>query len=66
MTDFGTQSDEEKMGIKYSQIAEMIEAGITDDENAKIEIIRRYKMSSHKRNAIPIYQFARKNYLLEL
>lgn len=58
----GTQSDEEKMGIKYSQIAEMIETGNTD-ERAKQEIIKRYENSKHKRTVVPIYTFERKNFL---
>lgn len=58
----GGLTDEEKMGIKYSQIAEMIETGHTD-EKAQIEIIRRYKSSKHKRNLVPIYKFERNNFL---
>lgn len=58
----GDQTDEEKMGIKYTQIAEMIETGTTE-ENAKQEIIKRYKNSKHKRELVPIYKFERKNYL---
>lgn len=58
----GTQTDEEKMGIKYSQIEEMIETGNTD-EKAKKEIIKRYNSSKHKRSTVPIYAFERKNYL---
>ena len=61
----GGQTDEEKMGIQYSQVAEMIETGTTD-ETAKQEIIRRYQVSKHKRRTVPIYTFERKNYLLEL
>ena len=61
----GGQTDEEKMGIQYSQVAEMIETGTTD-EMAKQEIIRRYQSSKHKRRMVPIYTFERKNYLLEL
>lgn len=56
------QTDEEKMGIKYSQIAEMIETGNTQ-ENAKKEIIKKYENSKHKRMAIPIYTFKRENFL---
>ena len=37
----GGKTDEEKMGIKYHQIAEMIETGNTD-ENAKKEILKKY------------------------
>lgn len=58
----GGLTDEEKMGIKYSQIAEMIETGNTE-EKAKKEIIRRYQNSKHKRNRIPVYTFERKNFL---
>lgn len=62
----GTKTDEEKMGIKYSQITEMIETGNTDNEIAKNEIIKRFKDSNHKRNLVPKYYFERKNYLLDL
>lgn len=61
----GEQTDEEKMGIKYNEISEMIESGNTNDK-AKKEIIRRYMNSKHKRTTVPIYKFERKNYLLEL
>ena len=43
----------------------MIETGNTDEE-AKKEIIKRYKTSIHKRIPVPTYKFNRKNYLLEL
>ena len=59
----GGMTDEEKMGIKYSQIAEMIETGNTD-ENVKKEILKRYHASKHKRELVPVYTFERKNYLL--
>lgn len=61
----GGKTDEEKMGIKYSQIAEMIETGHTEKEAEK-EIIRRFKNSMHKRRLVPIYIFERKNYLKEM
>lgn len=61
----GELTDEEKMGIKYSQIAEMIETGNTD-EKAKQEIIKRYNNSKHKRKLVPIYKFERKNFLLNI
>ena len=61
----GDKTDEEKMGIKYSQISEMIEKGTTD-EDAKKEIVRRYNLSKHKRALVPIYDFKRKNYLKEV
>lgn len=60
----GGLTDEEKMGIKYSQIAEMIETGNTE-EKAKQEILRRYQNSKHKRSLVPIYTFERKNFLKE-
>lgn len=59
----GGKTDEEKMGIKYSQIAELIETGRLEDEVAKLEIIRRFKNSKHKREIVPIYQFERDNFL---
>ena len=52
----GGQTDEEKMGIKYRQIADMIEYGNIDDERAKIEILKRFNNSKHKRNLIPTYK----------
>lgn len=58
----GGLTDEEKMGIKYSQIAEMIEVGDTD-ENAKKEILKRYNASKHKRSLVPVYKFDRFNFL---
>lgn len=58
----GGQTDEEKMGIKYSQIAEMIETGNTD-EQAKTEILKRFNSSKHKRERVPVYKFERKNFL---
>lgn len=59
----GGQTDEEKMGIKYSQIAEMIETGNTD-EQAKVEILKRFNSSKHKRERVPVYRFERKNFLI--
>jgi len=63
MMAYGGQTDEEKMGIRYSQIAEMIETGDISDKKAKEEIIRRYNSSKHKREKTPIYTFKRKNFL---
>ena len=60
----GGKTDEEKMGIQYSQIAEMIETGNTE-EHAKKEILKRYHASKHKRQLVPVYTFKRKNYLKE-
>lgn len=58
----GELTDEEKMGIKYSQIEEMIETGTTE-KKAKEEIIKRYKSSKHKRSLVPVYTFERINFL---
>lgn len=60
----GGLTDEEKMGIKYNQIEEMIETGNTE-EKAKQEIIKRYKNSKHKRSLVPVYTFERSNFLKE-
>lgn len=59
----GGQTDEEKMGVTYRQIAEMIETGETDDELAKQEILKRFQSSKHKREPVPVYTFERKNFL---
>ena len=59
----GNLTDEQKMGITYNQIEEMIETGSTEQE-AKKEIIRRYESSKHKREIVPIYKFNRNNMLL--
>lgn len=61
----GGQTDEEKMGITYHQIAEMIETGDIQDKVAKEEILRRFQNSRHKRERVPIYKFERKNLLLQ-
>lgn len=62
MMDFGGQTDEEKMGIKYSQIAEYIEKGKTD-KKAQEKIDKMHEISKHKREPIPVFSFKRKNYL---
>ncbi len=59
----GGQTDEEKMGIKYSQIAQMIETGDTDEE-VKQKILERFQSSQHKRDPIPTYKVERKNFLI--
>lgn len=61
----GGQTDEEKLGVKYVQIADMIENGDIEDKSAKEIILKKYEASKHKRNPIPTYNFDRKNYLLE-
>lgn len=60
----GGLTDEEKMGITYHQIAQMIETGDTE-EIAKQEIVRRYQSSQHKRKKVPIYPIDRRNFLDE-
>lgn len=60
----GGQTDEEKLGIKYSEIEEMIETGNTNEE-AKKKILQKFETSKHKREKIPIYTFERENYLLK-
>lgn len=58
----GGKTDEEKLGVTYAQIAEMIETGNTDEEAKKI-ILEKYNASKHKREPVPRFQFERKNYL---
>lgn len=58
----GGLTDEEKMGVTYRQIGEMIETGNTDDEKAKQEILKRFQSSKHKREPIPVYPFERKRF----
>ena len=58
----GGQTDEEKLGVKYSQISEMIETGKTEP-SAEKTIRKKYNSSKHKRDSIPTYKFERKNYL---
>lgn len=60
----GGQTDEEKMGVKYSEIEEMIETGNTN-EIAKEKILKLHEASKHKRAKVPVYTFERKNYLEE-
>lgn len=58
----GGQTDEEKMGVTYKQIAEYIETGKTESK-AMENIEKRNKSSKHKRQPIPVYNFERKKYL---
>ena len=58
----GGLTDEEKMGVTYGQITEMIETGDTDDEKAKQEILRKFQSSKHKREPIPVYPLERKRF----
>ncbi len=62
----GGQTDEEKMGITYHQIAEMIETGHTKDAWAEQQILRRFYGSKHKREPVPVYEFVRKNFFKKL
>ncbi len=52
----GGLTDEEKMGIKYSQIAEMIETGHVENEEIKANILKRFNNSKHKRNLVSTYK----------
>lgn len=60
----GGLTDEEKMGITYHQIAQMIETGETEEE-AKEKIVKRYQDSKHKRKNVPVYPVDRRNFLKE-
>lgn len=55
MTDFGAETDEEKMGVTYKQIADYIENNVIE-ENAIRIIEKMHKASEHKRNPIPVYK----------
>lgn len=56
----GKQTDEEKLGVTYKQIAEYIETGKT--ENDAMEIIqRKARASEHKRRPIPVYKRLKSN-----
>lgn len=60
----GGKTDEEKLGVTYKQIADMIEIGDTE-EKAKEIIIKKFNASKHKRQSVPTFKFERKNYLLD-
>lgn len=60
----GGQTDEEKLGVKYSQIEEMIETGDTENKEAKEIILKKFNSSKHKREPVPTYKFDRKNFML--
>lgn len=57
----GTKTDEEKMGVLYSQISEYIKTGYTETKAMK-KIQELNKKSEHKRHAIPVYE-RKKEYL---
>jgi len=52
------KTDEEKMGVKYSQISEYINTGKTDADAMKI-IEKMNRASAHKREKPPVYPFKR-------
>lgn len=62
MIGLGGQTDEEKMGVTYKQIAEYIETGKTDLSAMKI-IEKLNNASKHKRKLVPIYTFDRTKFL---
>ena len=49
------KTDEEKLGVRYSQIEEYIKNGTCGDENADIKIEKMHNNSEHKRKSIPVY-----------
>lgn len=53
-------TDEEKMGVLYSQIQEFIDTGKTD-ETAMKKIEELHKKSEHKRSPIPKYPYTRES-----
>ncbi len=53
----GKLTDEEKMGVKYSQISEFIQTGTTDKE-AMEKIIKLHEKTEHKRKMPRIYKRA--------
>ena len=56
----GAQTDEEKMGISYSQISEYINTGKTET-TAMQKIKELNQKSAHKRSPIPVYLYKRNN-----
>ena len=58
----GGVTDEEKLGVKYSQIAEYIETGKTNPEAMQV-IEQKYLFSGHKRSPIPTFEVERENLL---
>ena len=58
----GNLTDEQKMGVTYKQIAEYIETGKTDVTAMKI-ISYKNRISKHKREQVPFYNFERNNFL---
>lgn len=58
----GILTDEQKMGVTYNQIEEYIETGKTEENAMKI-IEHKNRISKHKRNPVPIYEFERIKFL---
>ena len=52
----GGQTDEEKMGVLYSEIAEMIETGNITNQKSKEIILKKFNSSKHKRTSVPTYK----------
>lgn len=51
----GGLTDEQKLGVTYKQITEYIETGTTEEKALEI-ILRKEKVSLHKRKPIPVYK----------
>lgn len=51
----GSGTDEEKLGVTYSQIEEYIKNGTCNNEVADIKIEKLHKQSEHKRKSISVY-----------
>lgn len=58
----GGKTDEEKMGVTYTQISEYIETGRTRPD-AMLKIEKLNQSTKHKRMPIPIYNFEREKHL---
>ncbi len=55
----GGGSDEEKLGVKYSQIEEYIKNGTCGNTNLDLKIEKLHKQTAHKRNPIPVFHRAK-------
>lgn len=51
----GSGSDEDKLGVTYSQIEEFIKEGTCGNEKTDLKIEKLHKQTQHKRNKIPVY-----------
>lgn len=52
----GSGSDENKLGVKYSQIEDYIKNGTCGNAEADLKIEKLHKASQHKRDKIPVYK----------